>query len=89
MKSLLSALIAAAFAAVSVNAFAASHTAGAKDVTTKSGEAAKAKDGTAVKTKEMKDKPKNPAPKIEKKAKKEKPKGAEMKTKTGDAVKTK
>ena len=89
MKALLSVIVAAAFAVVNVNAFAASHMAAAKDVTTKSGEAAKAKDGTNVKTKEMKDKPKNPAPKIEKKPKKEKPKGAEMKTKTGDAVKTK
>jgi hypothetical protein len=84
MKALLSVLVAAAFAASSFNAVAQS-----KDVTTKAGEDAKAKDGTAVKTKEMKDKPKHPAPKIEKKAKKEKPKGAEMKTKEGEAVKTK
>jgi hypothetical protein len=85
MKALLSVLVAAAFAATGFNAVAQS-----KDVTTKSGEAAKAKDGSAVKTKEPKAKPKGgELPKIEKKPKKEKAKGAEMKTKDGTPVKTK
>ena len=84
MKTLLSVLVAAAFAATGFNAVAQS-----KDVTTKAGEAAKAKDGTNVKTKDVKDQPKHPAPKMAKPAKKEKPKGGEIKTKTGDPVKAK
>jgi hypothetical protein len=57
MHKFLSAVIAAAFAAVSAGAIAQS-----KDVTTKEKGSVKSKDGTAVTTKDMKDKPK-PAPK--------------------------
>lgn len=86
MKTLLSVLVAAVFAATGFNAVAQ------KDVTTKSGEAAKAKDGTAVKTKEPKARPKggNPElPKIEKRAKKEKAAPSDVKTKDGGTVKSK
>ena len=88
MKKLLSVLIAAAFAVVSSNAFAAAHAgAQSKDVTTKAG-TAKAKDGTNVTTMDVKEKPKGgPMPKIEPKAKKEVPATAEVKTKEG-AVKS-
>lgn len=85
MKTLLSVLVAALFAATGFNAAAQS-----KDVTTKSGAAAVAKDGTAVTTKEPKEKPKGgPVPKIEKRAKKEKPEGAVVTTKSGGAVTSK
>jgi hypothetical protein len=91
MKTLLSVIVAAMFASVSVNAFAASHAgAQSKDVTTKSGGAVADKAGTNVKTKEPKERPKGgPVPKIEKKAKKEKPATTEVKTKSGGAVTTK
>lgn len=85
MKTLLSVLVAAAFAATGFNAAAQS-----KDVTTKAGPAVKDKAGTEVKTKEPKDKPKGgPVPKIEKKAKKEMPATTEVKTKSGGAVTSK
>ena len=87
MKTLLSVLVAAVFAATGFNAVAQS-----KDVTTKSGEAAKAKDGTAVKTKEPKARAKggNPElPKVEKRAKKEKAAPSDVKTKDGGTVKSK
>lgn len=84
MKTLLSVLVAAAFAATGFNAVAQS-----KDVTTKSGGAVKAKDGTTVKTKEAKEKPKGgELPKIEKRPKKEKS-ASVLKTKDGAAVKSK
>jgi len=84
MKTLLSIIVAAAFAATGFNAVAQS-----KDVTTKSGGAVADKGGTAVKTTEPKDKPKGgELPKIEKKAKKEKPATTEVKTKSGGAVKS-
>jgi hypothetical protein len=87
MKTLLSVLVAAAFAATGFNAVAQS-----KDVTTKSGEAAKAKDGTAVGTKEPKARPKggNPElPKVEKREKKAKDAPSKVKTKDGGEVKSK
>ena len=85
MKSLLSVLVAAAFAATGFNAVAQS-----KDVTTKSGEAAKAKDGTAVKTKEPKARPKGgELPKVEKREKKAKDAPSKVKTKDGGEVKSK
>ena len=85
MKTLLSVLVAAAFAATGFNAVAQS-----KDVTTKSGGAVATKGGTAVQTKDVKEKPKGgELPKVEKRAKKEKPKGAEVKTKSGGPVTSK
>jgi hypothetical protein len=86
MKTLLSVLVAALFAATGLNAVAQS-----KDVTTKGGAGGvTAKDGTAVTTKEVKEKPKGgPVPKIEKRAKKEKPQGAAVTTKSGGAVTSK
>ncbi len=85
MKTLLSVLAAAAFAATGFNAVAQS-----KDVTTKSGGAVTTKGGTAVQTKDVKEKPKGgELPKIEKRAKKEKPAKTEVKTKSGGPVMTK
>jgi hypothetical protein len=85
MKTLLSVIIAAAFAATGFNAVAQS-----KDVTTKSGGAVKAKDGTAVQTKEPKAKPKGgELPKVEKREPKKKLEPAQVKTKDGGAVKSK
>ena len=82
MKSLLSVVVAALFAATSFNAAAQ-----AKDVTTKGGGAVTAKDGTQVGRKEVKDKPKGgELPKIEKREKKKKPEGAKLKTKEGQEV---
>jgi predicted lipoprotein with Yx(FWY)xxD motif len=84
MKALLSVIFAAAFAATGFNAVAQS-----KDVTTKSGGAVADKGGTNVTTKDVKEKPKGgELPKIEKKAKKEKPATTEVKTKSGGAVKS-
>ena len=85
MKTLLSVLVAAAFAATGFNAVAQS-----KDVTTKGGGAVTAKDGTQVQTKEPKAKPMGgELPKIEKREKKEKAAPTEVKTKGGGEVKSK
>ena len=85
MKTLLSVLVAAAFAATGFNAAAQT-----KDPTTKGGGAVADKSGTSVKRKEMKEKPKGgELPKMEKRAKKEKPATTEVKTKSGGAVATK
>lgn len=82
MKTLLSAIVAAAFAAAGFNAVAQS-----KDVTTKSGGEVKAKDGSSVKTKDVKEKPKGgELPKVEKREKKEKPAPTPVTTKGGGAV---
>jgi len=86
MKSLLSVIVAAAFAATSYTAVAQT-----KPVETKGGGAVTSKDG-AVKRKEVADKPKGgPAPTIsvEKRPKKEKAAPTEVKTKGGGAVTTK
>jgi hypothetical protein len=83
MKSLLSAVVAVAFAASGVNAFAQ-----AKDVNTKQG-AVTDKGGQQVKTRVIKENPKyEPLPKIEQKPKKEKISG-DVKTKGGGPVSTK
>ena len=86
MKSTLSVIVAALFAAASFNVAAQ-----AKDPTTKDGGAVKDKSGTSVGRKDVKDKPKNTAemPKVEKREKKEKPAKTEVKTKSGGAVTTK
>jgi hypothetical protein len=85
MKTLLSVFVAAAFAATGFNAAAQT-----KDPTTKGGGAVTSKDGTQVKRKEVKEKPKGgELPKIEKRAKKEKAAPSEVKTKGGGAVTTK
>src|SRR4026209_1206284 len=100
MKTLLSVLVAAVFAATGFNAVAQS-----KDVTTKSGEAAKAKDGTAGQTHETKGKPKGGAavkprkprakhkggelPRGEKREPKKKAEPSKVKTKDGGTVKSK
>lgn len=85
MKTLLAVLVAGLFAATSLNVAAQ-----AKDVTTKSGGEVKAKDGTPVGRKEVKDKPKGgELPKIEKRAKKEKLPATPVKTKSGGPVTTK
>ena len=85
MKSLLSAIVAALFAATSFNAVAQS-----KDVDTKGGGSVKSKDGSVVGRKEPKPEPKGgPVPKMEKRAKAEKPGKTEVKTKSGGAVTTK
>ena len=78
MKSVLSAVVAVAFAASGVNAFAQ-----AKDVNTKQG-AVTDKGGQQVKTRVIKEQPKptGELPKIEQKPKKEMVKG-EVKTKEG------
>ena len=84
MKTLLSVIVAALFAATGFNA-----TAQSKDVTTKGGTTVTSKDGP-VKTKQMKEKPKGgELPKIEKRPKKEKAAPSEVKTKDGGAVKSK
>jgi hypothetical protein len=85
MNKSLSVIIASAFAAASFGVAAQT-----KDVTTKSGDAAKTKGGQAVTTKDMKDKPK-PAPKAaaapapEKPAKAKTP-GSPVMTKDGKQV---
>mgnify|MGYP001285110395 CR=1 FL=1 len=85
MKSLLSAIVAALFAATSFNAVAQS-----KDVDTKGAGAVKSKDGSAVGRKEPKAEPKGgPVPKMAKRAPKEKAEKTEVKTKSGGAVTTK
>ena len=85
MKSLLSVIVAAAFAATSFNVAAQ-----AKDPTTTGGGAVTSKDGTQVGRKEVKDKPKGgELPKVEKREKKEKAPATEVKTKSGGAVTSK
>ena len=85
MKSMLSVLVAAVFAATGFNAAAQS-----KPVDTKGGGAVTSKDGGAVTRKEVKDAPKGgPVPKIEKRAKPEKAGKTEVKTKSGGAVTSK
>lgn len=85
MKSLLSVIVAALFAASGFNAAAQT-----KDPTTKGGGAVTSKDGTQVGRKEVKDKPKGgELPKIEKREKKEKAAPSEVKTKGGGEVKSK
>jgi hypothetical protein len=84
---LAAAIIAAAFAATSLGAIAQS-----KDVTDKKGGTVKSKDGKAVATKEMKDKPKaEPKTSTPKAAPAPKPKekGADVKTKSGGTVSSK
>ncbi len=84
MKSLLSVIVAALFAATSFNAAAQ-----AKDPTTKGGGAVTTKDGQ-VGRKEVKDKPKGgELPKVEKREKKAKAAPTEVKTKGGGEVKSK
>ena len=86
MKSLLSMIVAAAFAATSYTAVAQT-----KDVDTKGGGAVTSKDGQ-VKRKEVKEKPKGgPAPtvNVEKRPKKEKAAPTKVETKGGGEVKTK
>ena len=84
MKSLLSVVIAAAFAATSFKVAAQT-----KDPTTKGGGEVKTKDG-GVKRKEVKDKPKGgELPKVEKREKKAKAAPSEVKTKGGGEVKSK
>ncbi len=80
MKALLSVLVAAAFAVTAFNAAAQ------KEVTTKAGDVP-SKQGPAVTTKEVKEKPKGGTmPKMKAKAKKEKPAQQEVKTKSSGNV---
>ena len=84
MKTLLSVLVAAAFAATGFNVAAQT-----KDPTTKGGGEVKSKDG-GVKRKEAKDKPKGgELPKVEKREPKKKAEPTEVKTKGGGEVKSK
>ena len=85
MKSLLSVVIAAAFAATSFQIAAQT-----KDPTTKGGGAVTSKDGKDVGRKEVKDKPKGgELPKVEKREPKKKAEPTEVKTKGGGEVKSK
>lgn len=82
MKKLLATIVAAAFASA---AFAQS-----KDVTDKKGATVTDKKGQAVTTKEIKEKPKHPAPKLPEARKKEpKQPGGNVTTKRGEQVGTK
>jgi|CXWL01.1.fsa_nt_gi Ni/Co efflux regulator RcnB len=86
MKTLLSVIVAAAFAATSFNVAAQT-----KVPTTKGGGEVKTKDGASVGRKEMKDKPKNEAPqiKVEKREPKKKAEPTKVQTKGGGEVKSK
>ena len=85
MKTMLSVVIAAAFAATGLNVAAQT-----KDPTTKDGGAVADKAGTSVKRKEVKDKPKGgPVPKVEKRAKKAKAAPSDVSTKGGGGVTSK